>query len=450
MEYKAEHWKDSFKWDYRGIPFYTSDYIKCTVPTKEPYRQSWPDYIAMFDGKRQISYIPKKELHKFGWKVINELLEGKKDYYDLFNQAYKEIAKAIEFCVKAKKENNYNLNEWYPIVQGALTWPEYIFFYFDYTLDEFFKKFKEENEKEYLAFESNVNPIKKSFILEAEEYLAKLIEKEKELNKVLQKFNEEYGWIQNNYSGPERIDASGLKRYIDELEKIRSEGEKKRPLKLDKKYKLLAEVASRAINFRDDKKKLMMLAVDLMDKWLDDVCRKNNWKKEEMLWLTVDEILELLKGKKEYLQRAKEYHKKQKRIGLMTPLGYDDLSQEFWDEVEEIQMPEEGIEEINGVCASNGKTRGRVKVILNPSLDYRKFNQGDILVASMTRPEYVYLMKKASAIITDEGGITSHASIISRELGIPCVIGTRIATKVLKDGMEVEVDANKGIVRIIK
>ena len=67
----------------------------------------------------------------------------------------------------------------------------------------------------------------------------------------------------------------------------------------------------------------------------------------------------------------------------------------------------------------------------------------------MTRPEFLPLMKKAKAIITDEGGITCHAAIVSRELGIPCIIGTKIATKVLKDNDLVEVDAEKGIVRKI-
>jgi len=68
----------------------------------------------------------------------------------------------------------------------------------------------------------------------------------------------------------------------------------------------------------------------------------------------------------------------------------------------------------------------------------------------MTRPEFVPLMKKAAAIITDEGGITSHAAIISREMNIPCIIGTKIATKIFKDGDLVEVDADKGIVKILK
>ena len=68
----------------------------------------------------------------------------------------------------------------------------------------------------------------------------------------------------------------------------------------------------------------------------------------------------------------------------------------------------------------------------------------------MTTPDFVPAMRKAAAIITNEGGITCHAAIVSRELGKPCITGTKIASKVLKDGDMVEVDAEKGIVRIMK
>ena len=107
--------------------------------------------------------------------------------------------------------------------------------------------------------------------------------------------------------------------------------------------------------------------------------------------------------------------------------------------------------EIKGIVASygtKGNITGKVRIVLNP--EKAKFNEGEILVASMTRPEYVPLMKKATAIITDEGGITSHASIVSRELKIPCIVGTKIATKILKDGDLIEINADIGIVRKLK
>ncbi len=104
---------------------------------------------------------------------------------------------------------------------------------------------------------------------------------------------------------------------------------------------------------------------------------------------------------------------------------------------------------IKGVPGCPGAARGRVRIVTSPK-ETLKFKVGEILVVPETTPDFVPLMKKAAAIVTDQGGITSHAAIVSRELNKPCVIGTKIATKVLKDGDLVEVDASKGIVRVVK
>ena len=101
-----------------------------------------------------------------------------------------------------------------------------------------------------------------------------------------------------------------------------------------------------------------------------------------------------------------------------------------------------------GQSASNGKARGFVRIVLNPRLQ-KQFNTGDVLVTGMTSPDFVPLIKKASAIVTEQGGITCHAAIIVREFNKPCVIGTHTATKTLKDGDFVEVDADHGIVSIL-
>ena len=73
-------------------------------------------------------------------------------------------------------------------------------------------------------------------------------------------------------------------------------------------------------------------------------------------------------------------------------------------------------------------------------------HKGDVLVTDMTNPDFVPYMKIASAIVTDKGGITSHAAIVSRELNIPCVVGTEIGTQILKTGQEYTVDSRNGII----
>ncbi len=100
---------------------------------------------------------------------------------------------------------------------------------------------------------------------------------------------------------------------------------------------------------------------------------------------------------------------------------------------------------VRGQVGCKGIAKGYVRIIRNPKNAI--FKEGEVLVTGMTRPEFVPIMKKAAAIVTDEGGITCHAAIVSRELKIPCIIGTKVATKVLKNGDFVEVNANEGIVK---
>ncbi len=104
--------------------------------------------------------------------------------------------------------------------------------------------------------------------------------------------------------------------------------------------------------------------------------------------------------------------------------------------------------EITGQTAHPGRISGKVSVILGRQ-DFYKFKPGNIIVSPMTEPSFLPLMKKARAFVTDDGGVLCHAAIVARELKKPCVIGTKIATKIFKDGDLVEVDANKGIVKKI-
>lgn len=107
------------------------------------------------------------------------------------------------------------------------------------------------------------------------------------------------------------------------------------------------------------------------------------------------------------------------------------------------------IDQVEGTPACRGKAKGRVKIINVPE-EMHKMKDGDILVSNATTPSIVPAMKKAAAIITSEGGLTCHAAIVSREMGTPCIVGTKIATKVFKDNDLVEVDAITGIAKKVK
>jgi pyruvate,water dikinase len=108
------------------------------------------------------------------------------------------------------------------------------------------------------------------------------------------------------------------------------------------------------------------------------------------------------------------------------------------------------VNELKGMTAQKGKFKGKVKIYIRDRINWLGNEVGYVFVAKHTMPQDLPYMKNAGAIISDEGGITSHTAVVSRELKIPCIIGTKIATRVLKDGDLVEVDAEKGIVRILK
>lgn len=117
--------------------------------------------------------------------------------------------------------------------------------------------------------------------------------------------------------------------------------------------------------------------------------------------------------------------------------------------VKKLEFYKEGfrkIQEIRGSIAFKGLTRGKVKIV-NTKNDAKKVRNGEIIVSHMIEPSFTTAFRKCAGIITDLGGITCHAAIVAREIKKPCIIGTKIATRILQDGDLVEIDANKGIIK---
>jgi phosphohistidine swiveling domain-containing protein len=114
-----------------------------------------------------------------------------------------------------------------------------------------------------------------------------------------------------------------------------------------------------------------------------------------------------------------------------------------------LDIPSQQVKELNGIGASSGRITGKARVVFGAKEAMEKIQPGEVLVTGMTMPDFVPAMKIASAVVTDEGGLTCHAAIICRELGKACVVGTKLGTKVIKDGDLVEVNANHGVVKIL-
>jgi phosphohistidine swiveling domain-containing protein len=126
-------------------------------------------------------------------------------------------------------------------------------------------------------------------------------------------------------------------------------------------------------------------------------------------------------------------------------IDYNRILGQLYQDFTGLAVPDQGEALLRGQVGSAGKAKGKVRVVDN-ALEV-DFQDGEILVCPMTTPEYLPLMQKAAAIVTDIGGILSHAAIVARELGKPCLTATGNATRVLSDGMMVEVDADAGVVK---
>ncbi|MCK4554574.1 hypothetical protein KAU19_06490 [Candidatus Parcubacteria bacterium] len=201
-------------------------------------------------------------------------------------------------------------------------------------------------------------------------------------------------------------------------------------LKIDKSIKILTVQTSKLFNLPNLEKNYLFMSLSDLKNVIENRKLNANFNKRKRSYA-------LISGKSKIFEGVKEVNNFINRYGLDIYLKGDILKD---------------IKELKGCSASKGFAKGKIVLATSFKEFAKKINNKSnfILVTIMTSPEFVSLLKNVSAIITDEGGLLCHAAIISREMNIPCIIGTKIATKVLKDGDLVEVDADKGVVKILK
>lgn len=173
---------------------------------------------------------------------------------------------------------------------------------------------------------------------------------------------------------------------------------------------------------------------------------------ERIIQLSQDEVVSLLishkKADRRLLTARLKSHGFLRIGGKFSTLEKQDVA-ELGRAIHKQINSSAAVDLLTGQPAFPGLVTGRIRVIQTIA-DISTMKRDEILVAPMTNPDYMPAIRKAKAIITDEGGILAHAAIVSRELEIPAVLGTKIASQALKSGDLVEVDANQGVVKILK
>ena len=282
------------------------------------------------------------------------------------------------------------------------------------------------------------------------------------ISKDIESHSKKYIWLTKTlFLGEDYIYETVIKEIKGEIPKNPNERIAKIRGDKEKEIKQLKEIIS---GISDDAKKDIKLFQELIFfrnarlEWLNEGCHNGFILLEEIarrLGLTFEELIYLMPFEIESLLKEKsnvdknEIKRRLKKYALVMESGKITLY--TGDEVEQhkVQMKVTETNELVGTCASQGKVIGKVKIVKDRS-ELHKVVKGDILVTRLTTPDFVMAMEKAAAIVTDIGGLTSHAAIVSRELGVPCLVGTETATQVFKDGDLVEVDATNGRVRKIK
>lgn len=445
-----------------------------------PFSYKWG---GSFFGKNGDWFWNENELKRVR-KIILKKSSQSREYVDwIAKNFYKgwhnfeKITKKSE-GVDLKELSNKELNDWYE----NLFWAEVNAASWGYIADCFLTSGSEDwlsnliveelqnkmaPKKILKAIEILTSPIYNTFINEEKISLLKigvLADKEK----ALRKHRDNYHWIENNYAEvydfPVKYFAEKIieldKDKIDfkkelQIEEKRVEKNRKAKEGLFKKYKVSKKLRNIIYNadvfthVQDIRKQGVLRLNHFLFKFIEELARRMKITKKEALYITGQEIKDgLLKGK---INRKELRARIKKCFIFISPKGYKILSGK---EAEDIDMRVfyrdlGSINKVKGVVASPGKVQGKARVLKN-NLEISKFKKDEILVTNNTTPEFVPAMKKAGAIITEQGGITTHAAIVSRELGVPCIIGVKDATRILKTGYIIEVDADKGLVKIVK
>ncbi|MBI4043207.1 MAG: hypothetical protein HY393_00180 [Candidatus Diapherotrites archaeon] len=281
--------------------------------------------------------------------------------------------------------------------------------------------------------------------------------------KSIESVQKEYGWLpvysphDNPYTKEELLKMKGETKKEEVMEEFKGfKRNKKAFQKLLKKIKdpeirKEVEIVHAFAFLKTDRVDAWKKAMHIQRPFYQHLATRMGWEIEEAVNLFNEEIIAFLESEK-LPERIKITLRSQNKplyyftSGQVTVVESPALIEQTRST---LHPANESITQFSGITGCMGKTTGIVRVIHTPK-DVEKIKQGDIFVARFTFPSFTPKMIISKAIVTDEGGITNHAAIISREYNLPCIVNTKIATSILQDGDLVEVNADQGIVRILQ
>lgn len=325
----------------------------------------------------------------------------------------------------------------------------------------------QQEERDFLALTLEIERQRRLVLSKSLKRAAKELQKFPKLWQKLQKHYQKYRWVQYGWNGP----ATEFNYYLDRLARLVRQGNARQllnKLKSDHRKSVLTQKAVlRQVRFSSKERSLLKMLQEIlylktarvdafyqgyfaMKPLLERISRELLLTFEQLRMMHGSEITSALLSRsanKKLLQemlRYSAYIKEGNNLKLYTgPAARKKISP-----ILKALPKQKAVSEITGQIAYVGKVRGRARLV-NSSAEMGKVKKGDIIVSYSTDPSLLPAMQKAAAFVTDMGGLTAHAAIVAREMKKPCIVGTKIASRIFKDGQLIEVDAEQGVVRKI-
>jgi len=478
---------ESFEWYQQGAavkplyisyPWYACSVMKIfgkKIPLKyELFIDIRNDFMDDYISKRSLEktgkyYFEKqKNDNKFIFKLI---ANWQKKYFIPYAKLNKKIFD--EDLLKYSDAEILKLFKKFTHIYRAV-WAEAIFLdSFDYCGEEILREATDKERKNIKGedLEILLTPPEPSFLQKERLDLLKLAEmilkKKKgwdETEKHLLGIVAKYYWLQNDFAKVHYLDQQHFLKKILEIirgkKKLQEEKEmrkwlvklEKRKKKIIRKYKFSKEFINvinfLAIlgNFRDARKSYNQMAGNTLQKFAKEFSRRSGLKINTVEYMFHWEMRDVFKMIKQKIRKIES----RPRGWLYFKTGAEKFEAVKGKQAVALnkhlkkQIGKKA--KLKGMPAYAGIVKGEVKIIRDQN-DFPKMKKGDILVAPNTRPEFLPVLKIAGAIISEEGGITCHAAIVSRELKTPCIVGVQGILSVVRDGDVIEVDAKKGLIK---
>ena len=448
-------------------------------PLKELLGICYPESLVIFHDQKITWVLDEKETAEESKKFAQKYAFDKKGlekYLNLWNQRTAKLRSSfrkLEQIKFAQLSQNQLINAYNKFSKIYYDWwlltisLELATITLEPELGQRLKKYYS-NTKEYNhAFSILSSPPTLTFYRqEQKDLLSILLLPENQQKETLKNHQKKYFWILNSYLKSQILDLS---YFLKDLEKLGNTNFKKslkeikdypshikrekqniyKKIHHDKNFRQLVSLVEKFSTLQNERKMDNFKAEHFLEEFVKTFSQKSKIDKNSLKCLVLNELSEIFT--KDFHQTFKSrqksfvFHCTDKEIIPYEGQNALLLANRF------INLPHLKQNIIQGQVASLGKIhhfRGTAKIVLTVD-QIHKLKSGDILITTMTSPDFIIGMKKAGAIITDIGGMLSHAAIVARELKKPCIVGTEIATKVIHDGDVVELHNGKGTIRIL-